>query len=91
MGTYSELESDSDSPDTGARIDAKPPTADRSTHPAKSGALILADSSNGSSAPLRVFGSEAEAYGDNLGDVVAAVTTIIEAQLNTLSWWHNRI
>ena len=67
MGTYSELESDSDSdsPDTDARIDAKAPTADRSIHTAKSGALIPADSSNGSSDPLRLFGSEAEAYGDN--------------------------
>jgi hypothetical protein len=71
--------SDSKASDTDTRIDTKTPTADPPNVTGKPSALIPADSTNGPSEPSRSFALEAEAHGDDLDDVVTAVTTIAQS------------
>jgi DNA invertase Pin-like site-specific DNA recombinase len=71
--------SDSKTPDTDARIDTKTPTANHPNDTGTPGALTPADSTNGPSKPPRSFALKTEAHGDDLADVVAAVTTIAQS------------
>jgi putative transposase len=77
MGTHAP--SDSNAPDTDTHIDAKTPTGDRPNDTAQTNTSVPADSANHSSEQPRLVPLEVEANGDDLGDIVAAVTTIAQS------------
>jgi putative transposase len=79
MGTNSASDADSPDTDTDARIDAKPPTADRSDDSAKTVTPILADSATDHSEQSGFFDVDSEEAND-LDGFVTDVTTIAQSQ-----------
>jgi putative transposase len=77
MGTHAP--SDSNAPDTDTHIDAKTPTGDCPNDTAQTNTSVPADSANHSSEQPRLVPLKVEANGDDLGDIVAAVTTIAQS------------
>ena len=78
MGTNSA--SDTDSPDTDGRIDAKSSAADRSNGTMTTVLPLLADGTDDHPKQSRFFDSESESVGDELDGFVADVTTIVQAR-----------
>jgi putative transposase len=74
MGTNTQSDADSDSPDTDARIDAKTPTTTANTV-----TPILADSATDHHVQSRFFDVASEETDDDLDGLVAAVTTIAQS------------
>jgi putative transposase len=72
--------SESEFPDTDARIDAKLPAADQPDDPTDSAASILADSTNNHSERSRFFDTESDGKGDDLDGFVADVITIVQSR-----------
>ncbi|EMA54539.1 transposase [Halococcus salifodinae] len=78
MGTNSA--SDADSPDMDARIDTQSLAEDRPNEATRTDPPILANTTNGHPEQSRVFDSESDGAGDDLGEFVADVTTIAQAR-----------
>ena len=78
MGTNST--SETDSPDTDARIDTQSPAEDCPNEATRTVPPILADTTNGHPGQLWVFDGESGGAGDDLGEFVADVTTIAQAR-----------
>ncbi len=78
MGTNSQ--SNADSPDTNARINAKSLAADRSSETANSVTSILADSATDYHGRSRFFDADSEGVDDDLDGFVADVTTIAQSK-----------
>jgi hypothetical protein len=78
MGTNSA--SDADSPDTDARIDTQSLAADRPNEATRTVPLILANTTDQRPEQSRVFDSESDGAGDDLGEFVADITTIAQAR-----------
>jgi putative transposase len=72
--------SESELPDTDARIDAKSPAADQPDDPTDSAASILADSTNDHSERSRFFDVDFDGTDNNLDGFVSDVTTIAQSQ-----------
>ena len=76
MGRNSASKTDSSDPDT--RIDTQPPAGDRPNRTARTLSSDLADIAN--VGQLRFFDGEADGVGDNLGGLVADVTTVAQTR-----------
>ena len=72
--------SESELPDTDARIDAKLPAADQPDDPTDSAASILADSTNDHSKRSRFFDVDFDGTDNNLDGFVSDVTTIAQSR-----------
>ena len=71
---------ESDSTDTDARIDAKPPRADRLNDTVEIVAATLVADATGYNGRSRFFEGESDRSGDGLNGFVADVTTIAQSQ-----------
>lgn len=80
MGTKPHSESDADSPDTDARIDAKPSAANRLNDTAEMVAAALFINATDHRGQTRFFEDELGGTDDGLDGFVADVTTIVQSQ-----------
>ena len=80
METNSHAESDADSPDTDARIDAKSPATTPLNDTAEMVAAALAVSATGDNDRSRFFDIAPDVSGGALDEFVADVTTIAQSQ-----------
>ncbi|GAA0472576.1 transposase (plasmid) [Halococcus dombrowskii] len=72
--------SDSDFPDTDARIDAKSSAADRPSDTVDTVIPVLSDDTNDDSEQSRFFDTESDGAGDTLDGFVSDVTTVAQSQ-----------